>query len=76
MPKRILQGVVVSDKADKTITVKVKRRFAHPLYKKTVEVSKKYLAHDPENSHKVGDNVRIEETRPLSKRKSWQVIVN
>ena len=74
MPKRILQGVVVSDKADKTITVKVERRFTHPLYKKTVRVSKKYLAHDPENGHKVGDNVRIEETRPLSKRKSWQVL--
>jgi small subunit ribosomal protein S17 len=76
MPKRILQGVVVSDKADKTITVKVERRFTHPLYKKTVKVSKKYLAHDPENNHKVGDNVRIEETRPLSKRKSWQVMVD
>ena len=74
MPRRILQGVVVSDKADKTITVKIERRFTHPLYKKTVRVSKKYLAHDPENSHKIGDNVRIIETRPLSKRKKWEVV--
>jgi len=76
MPKRILQGVVVSDKADKTITVKVERRFAHPLYKKTVKVSKKYLAHDPENSRKVGDNVKIVESSPISKRKRWHVIDN
>ncbi len=74
MPKRILQGVVVSDKADKTIVVKVERRFAHPLYKKTVKVSKKYLAHDPENSHKIGDKVRIIESRPISKLKKWQVV--
>lgn len=76
MPRRILQGVVVSDKADKTITVKIERRFTHPLYKKTVRVSKKYLAHDPENGCKVGDNVRIIETKPLSKRKKWEVIAD
>jgi small subunit ribosomal protein S17 len=74
MPKRILRGVVVSDKADKTITVKVERRFTHPLYKKTIKVSKKYLAHDPQNSCKVGETVRIVESRPLSKRKRWQVV--
>jgi len=74
MPKRILRGVVVSDKADKTITVKVERRFTHPLYKKTIKVSKKYLAHDPQNSCKVGEIVRIVESRPLSKRKRWQVV--
>ena len=74
MPRRILYGVVVSDKADKTITVKVERRFTHPLYKKTVRVSKKYLAHDPANSRKMGDNVRIIETKPISKRKRWEVV--
>jgi small subunit ribosomal protein S17 len=63
MPKRILQGQVVSDKADKTITVRVERRFMHPLYKKTVKVSKKYSAHDPENQYKEGDQVKIIETR-------------
>lgn len=74
MPKRILQGVVVSDKADKTITVKVERRFTHPLYKKTVRVSKKYLAHDPENRCKIGDQVKIIESRPISKNKKWSVV--
>lgn len=74
MPKRILQGQVVSDKADKTIVVKVERRFMHPLYKKTVKVSKKYSAHDPDNKYKVGDQVRIVETRPISKSKKWQVV--
>ncbi len=74
MPRRVLQGVVVSDKADKTIVVKVERRFAHPLYKKTVRVSKKYSAHDPENTHKVGDKVRIIETRPISRSKKWLVV--
>lgn len=76
MPRRILQGVVVSDKADKTIAVKVERRFTHPLYKKTVRVSKKYLAHDPNNSFKIGDNVRIIETKPMSKRKKWHVVAD
>lgn len=74
MPKRILQGVVVSDKTDKTVTVQVERRFKHPLYKKFIKRSKKYLAHDPENACKVGDTVQIRECRPLSKRKSWEVI--
>ena len=74
MPKRILQGVVVSDKQDKTVVVKVERRFTHPLFKKTVRRSKNFHAHDEANSFKVGDEVRIEETRPLSKLKSWVVV--
>lgn len=74
MPKRILQGVVVSDAADKTIIVKVERRFAHPLYKKFIRRSKKYAAHDETNIAKVGDVVRIRETRPISKNKSWELI--
>lgn len=76
MPKRILQGVVVSDKQDKTIVVKVERRFTHPLLKKTVRRSKHYHAHDESNSFKQGDQVSIEETRPLSKLKSWIVLDN
>jgi small subunit ribosomal protein S17 len=71
MPKRILQGVVVSDKNDKTIVVKVERRFTHPLLKKTVRRSKNYHAHDEGNSAKVGDTVWIEEGRPMSKLKRW-----
>jgi len=74
MPKRILQGVVVGDKNDKTITVKVERKFAHPLVKKIVRRSKNYRAHDENNQFKVGDNVRIEECRPISKNKSWIVV--
>jgi small subunit ribosomal protein S17 len=74
MPKRILQGVVVSDKADKTIVVEVERRFTHPAMKKTVRRSKKYHAHDETNSARVGDVVRIEECRPISKLKCWQLI--
>jgi len=74
MPKRILQGVVVSDKQDKTVVVKVERRFTHPLFKKTVRRSKNFHAHDEANAYKVGDQVRIEETRPLSKLKSWVVV--
>ncbi|HWJ99561.1 MAG TPA: 30S ribosomal protein S17 [Xanthobacteraceae bacterium] len=74
MPKRVLEGVVVSDKQNKTVTVLVERRFTHPLFKKTVRRSKKYHAHDEENACKVGDQVRIEETRPLSKTKSWVVL--
>jgi small subunit ribosomal protein S17 len=73
MPKRVLQGVVVSDKNDKTIVVEVERRFTHPLFKKTVRRSKKYHAHDEANEHKVGDKVRIEECRPISKNKRWLV---
>ena len=71
MPKRVLQGVVVSDKNDKTIVVQVERRYTHPLLKKTVRRTKKYHAHDEQNSFKVGDQVSIEETRPISKNKRW-----
>ena len=74
MPKRLLQGVVVSDKADKTVVVKVERRFTHPLLKKTVRRTKNYKAHDAENSFKVGDEVFIEESRPISKTKTWIVV--
>ncbi len=74
MPKRILQGTVVSDKNDKTVVVKVERRFTHPLYKKTVRRSKNYKAHDEANAKKVGDLVSIEESRPISKDKCWVVI--
>lgn len=74
MPKRVLQGVVVSTKSDKTVTVKVERRFKHPIYKKIVRVSKKYAAHDPENRCKDGDKVDIIESRPISKTKSWVVV--
>ena len=74
MPKRILQGVVVSDKNDKTIVVKVERRFTHPIMKKTVRRSKKYHAHDEANSAKTGDIVRIEECRPVSKNKTWKFV--
>ncbi|MGB3271853.1 MAG: 30S ribosomal protein S17 [Xanthobacteraceae bacterium] len=74
MPKRTLQGVVVSDKQSKTIVVRVDRRFTHPLYKKTIRRSKNYHAHDENNQFKVGDVVWIEETRPLSKLKRWTVV--
>ncbi|MEO8715225.1 MAG: 30S ribosomal protein S17 [Acetobacteraceae bacterium] len=74
MPKRILTGRVTSDKMDKTVTVLVDRRVMHPLYKKFIRRSKKYAAHDEDNACKVGDVVRIEECRPLSKRKTWLVI--
>ncbi len=74
MPKRVLQGVVVSDKQDKTVVVKVERRFTHPLLKKTVRRSKKFHAHDEANSARVGDTVFIEETRPISKLKRWVVV--
>lgn len=74
MPKRILQGVVVSDRNDKTIVVKVERRLRHPVLKKTVRLSKKYHAHDETNQAKVGDVVRIQETRPMSKLKRWAFV--
>jgi small subunit ribosomal protein S17 len=74
MPKRILQGVVVSDKNDKTIVVKVERRLRHPVFKKTVRVSKKYHAHDEKNEAKTGEIVRIQETRPMSKQKRWALV--
>ena len=76
MPKRILQGVVVSDAMDKTIVVRVERRVMHPVYKKFIRRSKKYSAHDETNSYKVGDVVRIEECRPISKNKCWMVIAD
>lgn len=74
MPKRVLQGVVVSDKADKTVTVKVERAFKHPLYGKTIRRSKKYHAHDAENACKVGDSVKIIESMPISKLKRWSIV--
>lgn len=74
MPKRVMQGVVVSDKGDKTVVVKVERRVMHPVYKKYIRKSKKYAAHDAENAHKIGDNVSIQECKPISKRKTWEVI--
>ncbi|NLS19948.1 30S ribosomal protein S17 [Rhizobium sp. P40RR-XXII] len=74
MPKRILQGVVVSDKNEKTVVVRVERRFAHPLLQKTVRRSKKYKAHDENNQYKVGDAVSIEECAPISKDKTWTVV--
>ena len=76
MPKRILQGVVVSDKNDKTVVVKVERRFTDPLLKKTVRQTKKYHAHDAENSAKEGDLVRIQECAPISKNKRWTLIAD
>jgi small subunit ribosomal protein S17 len=76
MPKRVLQGTVVSDKNDKTIVVQVERRYTHPLLKKTVRRTKKYHAHDEQNSFKVGDQVSIEETRPISKNKRWIAIAS
>jgi small subunit ribosomal protein S17 len=74
MSKRVLQGVVVSDACDKTVFVRVERRVMHPIYKKFVTHSKNYAAHDKNNSYRTGDVVRIEESRPISKRKCWVVI--
>ncbi|WP_375642467.1 MULTISPECIES: 30S ribosomal protein S17 [unclassified Bartonella] len=74
MPKRVLQGVVISDKSDKTVVVKVERRYSHPLLKKTVRQSKNYKAHDENNQFKIGDQVSIQESRPISKDKSWIVV--
>jgi len=76
MPKRILQGVVTSNANEQTVTVSVERRFTHPVLKKTIRKSKKYRAHDAENSFKVGDSVRIQECAPVSKTKRWEVIAN
>jgi small subunit ribosomal protein S17 len=73
MPKRVLQGVVVSDKQDKTVIVRVERRFTHPLLKKTVRRTKNYHAHDENNAFSIGDLVWIEEHRPISKLKRWAV---
>jgi small subunit ribosomal protein S17 len=74
MPKRILQGVVVSDKGNKTIIVKVERRMMHPIYKKFIRRSKKFAAHDENNVGKIGDVVRIRECAPISKTKTWELI--
>src|SRR5262249_35074472 len=74
MPKRTLHGVVVSDKQDKTVVVRVERRFTHPTMKKTIRRSKKYHAHDEANTYAVGDMVWIEERRPISKLKCWEVV--
>jgi len=73
MPRRILQGTVVSDKGEKTIVVKVERAYLHPLFKKTIRRSKRYHAHDESNAIKVGENVRIRECPPKSKLKRWEV---
>lgn len=73
MPRRVLQGVVVSDRPDKTVVVRVERRVMHPIYKKFIKRSKRYMAHDEANACKVGDLVRIRECRPISKRKCWEV---
>ena len=74
MPKRILQGKIVSDKNEQTVTVLVERRFTHPVLKKTVRKSKKYRAHDAANEFKVGETVRIRECAPVSKSKRWEVV--
>jgi small subunit ribosomal protein S17 len=74
MPKRVLTGTIVSDKTDKTVVVKVERRVKHPLYGKIIKRSKKYHAHDEGNEFKAGEMVRIEETRPISKLKTWRVL--
>ena len=76
MQKRILQGVVVSDKQNKTVVVKVERRFTHPLFQKTVRRTKNYHAHDEAGAFKVGDAVTIEETAPISRLKRWRVVEN
>ena len=74
MPKRTMQGTVVSDKADKTVTVRVERRIMHPVYKKFITRSKKFAAHDAENRFKEGDSVRIRECAPISKSKTYEVV--
>ena len=76
MPKKILTGVVVSDKPNKTITVMVERKFSHPILKKVVKVRKKYNAHDENNKFKNGDKVSIIESKPFSKNKKFQVVEN
>ena len=74
MPRRVMQGIVVSDKMDKTVTVKIERRGMHPLYKKFIRRSKKYSAHDENNACKVGDVVSIRECKPISKNKRWEIL--
>ena len=74
MPKRVLTGMIVSDKTDKTVVVKVERKVKHPLYGKIIRRSKKYHAHDEGNEYREGETVRIEETAPISKLKTWKVV--
>jgi small subunit ribosomal protein S17 len=74
MPKRVLTGMIVSDKTDKTVVVSVERKVKHPLYGKIIRRSKKYHAHDEGNEYREGETVRIEETAPISKLKTWKVI--
>ena len=74
MPKRVLTGLIVSDKGDKTVVVNVERKVKHPLYGKIIRRSKKYHAHDEGNEFKAGETVRIEETAPISKLKTWKVV--
>ena len=74
MPRRILNGKVVKKSGDKTVSVLVTRQTTHPIYKKIIRVSKKYLAHDEDNNITVGESVKIQETKPISKSKSWEVI--
>ena len=74
MPKRILSGKVIKKSGDKTVSVLVTRQTTHPIYKKIIRVSKKYLAHDADNTIAIGENVKIQETKPLSKSKSWEII--
>ena len=76
MPKKILTGIVVSDKPNKTVTVMVERKFSHPVLKKVVKVRKKYNAHDENNKYKTGDKVSIIESKPYSKNKRFQVMEN
>jgi small subunit ribosomal protein S17 len=76
MPRRIFNGTVVSDKGNKTVIVRVEKNIMHPVYKKYIKRSCRYAAHDPENQYKTGDNVKIIETRPISKTKSWIVLGN
>ena len=76
MPRRVLKGVVVGDVQDKTVSVRVERRVKHPLYRKIVGKSAKYAAHDPQNTCKVGDVVLIRESRPYSKTKTWEVVLD
>lgn len=74
MPKRVLQGIVINDKNDKTISVKVERKVKHPIYKKTIRLTKKYAVHDERNYFKIGDSVKLIENKPISKTKKWQVV--
>ena len=74
MPKRILSGKVIKKSGDKTVSVLVTRQTTHPIYKKIIRVSKKYLAHDANNTIALGENVKIQETKPSSKNKSWEII--